>query len=350
MLASTPTSAAAGTATSGSPPRPTWRPSRRRSRGRRRSARSDLSASTARPTPSASPSGTVISASLNVTHSAFWNSTAAEHVDVLVPARSNGSCSPWMSQRWLPRNDRPDQRIDDEHAEHDDRRCEHQHRQPATAANAAVGCRVRTPRGHVRRGRDRPSWRAAPTQREIGPPRCRAGRVASVSDAIPDHAAPAARRRSRSRRARPARGSRRRSPASTHGTYWTDEITGAPARATNCSPPTPSHAGRRTHGDGRTRRIAMKKASQAASVASLVALATALAAAAVKVSRRRLNRRSRAASAAPCARLEAVGSQRRPLRGDEGPRHRHRRPSGGPSSTSSSRSAPPRTSPSSSAR
>ena len=66
----------------------------------------------------------------------------------------------------------------------------------------------------------------------------------------------------------------------------------------------------------------MKKASQAASVASLVAVATALAAAAVKVA-------SGGGRVAAHQRLQphrsgvaAVDSQRRPLRGDEGPPHR----------------------------
>ena len=52
-----------------------------------------LSASTARPTPSASPSGTVMSANLNVTKRASWNSLLRprRRID---PTRWTGSCSP----------------------------------------------------------------------------------------------------------------------------------------------------------------------------------------------------------------------------------------------------------------
>ena len=60
-----------------------------------------LLASTARPTPNASPSGTVISASLNVTHSAFWNSTE-RNASTYWSHPFERQLAPWMSQRWLP--------------------------------------------------------------------------------------------------------------------------------------------------------------------------------------------------------------------------------------------------------
>ncbi len=60
-----------------------------------------LWARTASPTPSANPSGTVISANLNVTQSAFWNSVE-RNTSTYWSQPFERQLAPFTSQRWLP--------------------------------------------------------------------------------------------------------------------------------------------------------------------------------------------------------------------------------------------------------
>ena len=110
-----------------------------------------LLASTARPTPNASPSGTVISASLNVDPQRVLEFDRAERIDVLVPP-VRATVGALDVAALAAEHDRPDQRVDDEHGEHHHRRCQQEQRRrqlPPTPASVAD----RTPRGHDRRGR-----------------------------------------------------------------------------------------------------------------------------------------------------------------------------------------------------
>ena len=87
-----------------------------------------LSASTARPTPKRTPSGTVISANLIVTSERVLELDAAEQVDVLVEPVRHAVVAEVVAAL-LAEEHRPAERVDDEDAEDDRRRCEHRHRE-----------------------------------------------------------------------------------------------------------------------------------------------------------------------------------------------------------------------------
>ena len=177
----------------------------------------------------------------------------AEHVDVLVPP-VRAAVAALDVAALAAEHDRPDQRIDDEHGEHDDRRCQQQQRRRQllpTLPSVAVGRHAAT-LGEHRRSAVRGA-RPAAVRPAAGR---RAGRVASVSDATtattPAPAAPVDLDRVG---ARPrGGGGGARTPRRRHVLDRRDH--GRAARPTNCSPPTRSLAGvgagrgvRRGHGE-----------------------------------------------------------------------------------------------------
>ena len=113
--------AGAGTATSGSPPRPTWRPSRRTRPGTRRPRAGTCRRARRARRRRATPSGTVISAKLDGDPERVLELDAAEQVDVLVEAVRHAVVAEVVAPL-LAEQHRPAERIDHEDPEDDRRR------------------------------------------------------------------------------------------------------------------------------------------------------------------------------------------------------------------------------------